>query len=407
MSMVGDEEIKSIEHLLPYLSEKPVIFDIGANKGEWSDIILKGIPESKVYFFEANIVLIHYLMMKYDYHDNVEFVNRAMYRYPKGKTRFYYFTNRNNGLSSIYHNTEWDNLPMQFGEVMTESVDTYCETSNIDYIDFVKIDVEGAEYDVVVGLMDHLKRDRIKFIQVEYSSHYKVSGYTFQSIFDMVTPNGFKIYLYDGERYSEVTEFIEDYGFRNYVITKELISDAQDWNGAFKNSVADLPKVDIALEVGCFEGRTTRWIYENMILPEGRVVCIDPLEDQYLTENLDEAAVKMNSELPYFKNQYLRFLRNTKHCVVNLIRKRSAEAYPELYALRFGFIYVDGDHREEVVYNDGVQCLELCRVGGHILFDDYTWSEGTKRGIDRFLEAKRLNIEIVKMDYQVLIKRIA
>jgi FkbM family methyltransferase len=404
--MIPEEEKKALELLLPYLSEKPIIFDVGANKGEWSDVVMDSIPECEVHFFEANIVLVHYLMMKYDRAMNVRIIHRAVHWFAGGEIPFYYFTNENNGLSSIYYNKEWAHLPMQKGTVVTETVDDYAKQCDVKYIDFVKIDVEGAEEDVMIGLLRMLKSNSIKFIQIEYSPHYKVDNRKFDNIIKTVSDLGYSVYLFDGDRYNLVTDFVEDYQLRNYIITKELIADTQDWNSAFKESVKDLPKIDLALEVGCFEGRTTRWIGENMLLPGGRVVCVDPLEDQYLTENLDEAAVKMNAELPYFKNQYLRFVRNTKHITVNLIRKRSVGAYPELAALRFGFIFIDGDHREEAVFNDGMQCLDICRVGGHILFDDYTWSEGTKRGIDRFLEAKRFCIQIIKIDYQVLIKRI-
>ena len=410
MSMIGQEEKKAIELLLPYLSDKPVIFDVGANKGDWSDVIMETIPNCRVYFFEASLVLIHYLWMKYDYHDNpIEFVNMAVSNEDDHNVPFYYFTNRNNGLSSLYDNPRWDYLPKQKTIVTTITIDKYCKRNKIDYIDFLKIDVEGSECDVFNGMRFMLNNKRIGIVQIEYSEHYQVASCTFEYILKACETYGYQVYLFDNEKFIPVTSnnFVEDFGFRNYFITRELIADTQDCNRPFIESVVGLPKVELAMEIGCFEGKTTRYIHDNMLVPGGRVVCVDPLEDKYFTEDFDEYAINMNEKLHYFKNQYIRFLRNTRNLHMNLYRTTIMGAYPEIKHLRFGFIYVDGDHREKAVNQDAIISFELCMVGGYILFDDYTWSEGTKRGIDRFLAAFEKYIEIVKMDYQVLIKRIA
>lgn len=407
---ISTEEKECIEQLVPMLSDNPIIIDVGANKGEWSDVVMRMIPDCHVVFIEPNKVLIHYLMMKYDYNENhITYLNMAAYR-KAGKTiPFYYFTNRNSGLSSIYNNHEWDYLPKQFGKIGTTTIDQYCGQLGVDHVDFIKIDVEGAELDVMMGMLQTLKEKKVKFIQVEYSSHYQLANATFREIFYIVSAAGYNVYLYVNGIFEPVTNenLVEDFELRNYIITTEILSDTQDWNRAFKESVEGLPKFELAMEIGCFEGKTTKYIHDNMLVPGGRVVCVDPLADEYLTENIDESAAKMNAELPYFKSQYTRFIRNTRGLHINLYRKTIVGAYPEIYALRFGFTYVDGDHRETAVYRDGMIAFELCKVGGYVLFDDYTWSEGTKNGIDRVLSEVSKYIEIIKTGEQVLIKRIA
>jgi hypothetical protein len=93
-----------------------------------------------------------------------------------------------------------------------------------------------------------------------------------------------------------------------------------------------------------------------------------------------------------------------------LIRKKSVDAHKELKDLRFGLIYIDGDHTEDGVYNDAVQYWNLLldsprNAGGYMLFDDYGQSEETARGIDRFLETQKGNFDLLVKDYQVLIRR--
>lgn len=407
---ISIEEKECVEQLVPMLSEHPIIIDVGANKGEWSDVVMKMIPDCCVVFIEPNQVLLHYMMIKYDYNENdIKYLNCAAY-WRSGKTvPFYYFTNRNNGLSSIYRNKKWEHLPMKTGKVETISIDDYCDRSGIDHIDFIKIDVEGAETEVIRGMEKILHGRRVKFIQIEYSPHYQLGNFTFLNIINTVSARGYNVYLHSDNTFHEVTKenFVEDYELRNYIITTEILADTQDWNRAFKENVADIPKFELAMEIGCFEGKTSRYIHDNMLLSGGRIVCVDPLADQYLTKNLDEAAIKMNSELLYFKSQYTRFVRNTRGMHMNLYRKTISETYGEIFHLRFGFIFVDGDHREEAVYEDGRISFELCMIGGYILFDDYTWSEGTKRGIDRILFEKDSYVRVVKMNEQVLIQRMS
>ena len=109
-----------------------------------------------------------------------------------------------------------------------------------------------------------------------------------------------------------------------------------------------IPPLTLALEIGAFEGLTTNYICDHMLKPDGRVICIDPMEDYYLKEGSDEETNKM------FVGQYERFLKNTKDQPVELQRKTSREAFPGLKDYLFSFVYVDGDHREEEVYLDGV-----------------------------------------------------
>jgi predicted O-methyltransferase YrrM len=119
----------------------------------------------------------------------------------------------------------------------------------------------------------------------------------------------------------------------------------------------------------------------------------------------------------YFNGQYDRFMNNCKTHIENkkieLIRKLSTEALPELkqkYEEKFDFIYIDGDHRADPVYNDGVLSFELCKPNGYILFDDYEWgsefgNDAPKIGIDKFLNTYKDKIQVISKNGQVLVKK--
>ena len=46
--------------------------------------------------------------------------------------------------------------------VKCDTIDNYCNTNNIENIDFIKIDVEGAEKMVLDGAINMLKNNKIK-----------------------------------------------------------------------------------------------------------------------------------------------------------------------------------------------------------------------------------------------------
>lgn len=393
---ITSHEAKAVKALREHFSRDPIVFDIGSNKGGWSDILVENVKE--MHLFEPNIILLHYTQAKYDYLKNVRYNHFAAFS-SDGEHDYHYFNNNNNGLSSLYYNQQWvdQHLPMEKGSCKTVTLDSYWPSDST--IDFIKIDVEGADYDVLLGAKHLLKQKQIKFIQIEYSEHYKLAGHTFNDVIELIRKYGYDIYHFDGDWFVRLDKDPAEYGAENFYIMAEY---TQNWNAEFKKNTEGL-KVETALEIGCFEGLTSNYICDNILKPGGRLVCVDPHEDYHVPGHKDNAM---------FVGQYERFVRNTQGKPIEHIRKKSMDAVADLKDLRFGLIYIDGDHSEESVFNDAVQywnfLLDSKHNGGYMLFDDYGQieNEATKRGIDRFLETQEGNYEILVKDYQVLIHRL-
>ena len=84
-------------------------------------------------------------------------------------------------------------------DVEVETVDRYCSTHGIDRIDFLKIDVEGFEDDVLDGATSMLKDHRIGFVlfELRHSILASVDKHA-KDIFTPLIENGYSIFTLDG-----------------------------------------------------------------------------------------------------------------------------------------------------------------------------------------------------------------
>lgn len=398
---IGVKENKSVEGLLTFLGECPIVFDIGSNKGQWTDIILNRFEDNcRVWLFEPNKKLLSFTEIKYEYRTNIIYNELAGYKECK-QVEFYYFDNFNNELSSLYEGIGWeDTLPMKVKDVTAVRIDSYCQLGVIPYIDYLKIDAEGSDIDVILGCSELMKENKIGIIQFEYGEHYKRANHSIKEVFNICKETGYNIYRYEKENWNLVEEFEDTWEAEDFFITKFDIHNYSvgGWNNHFKISTAGLDKFGLVCEIGSFEGLTTKYICENLLEDGGRVIAIDPLLDVYFEGD--------NGNHPYFKDQYQRFLRNTWGLPIELYRDNSENVLPEFNALRFDFTFIDGNHWPPHPYNDAVWVFAETKIGGFILFDDYDlWNETTKENIDKFLSEFEGSYEVVSKGYQILIKK--
>lgn len=110
-------------------------------------------------------------------------------------------------------------MPITQEKVLTVTLDQYCRDRGIQNIDYLKVDVEGAELDTLKGCSNLLERKAINYIQFEVSR-------------DMMQGMG-----RDG---SEVFEFLNSYGYICHPISQkgELLQPVTTTTEKFANFVA-------------------------------------------------------------------------------------------------------------------------------------------------------------------------
>jgi predicted O-methyltransferase YrrM len=189
-----------------------------------------------------------------------------------------------------------------------------------------------------------------------------------------------------------------------------------EWNASFVANTKEMGDFGLCLEIGCFEGLTSNYICNNLLSTKGRLICVDPLEDEYVTTDLTKEDNEYNKTIySYFNGQYTRFSDNVKPLIDSgrliLYRGTSEAILPQLQDFTFDLIYIDGDHREEAVYRDGCWAIKLVGSGGVIIFDDYDWADGdgkyvTRVGIDRFLAENKDTVSTTFLHGQAIVRKI-
>jgi predicted O-methyltransferase YrrM len=157
------------------------------------------------------------------------------------------------------------------------------------------------------------------------------------------------------------------------------------------------------LQIGVFTGNASAWLLENILTdPSSILVDVDPwcgnLRHESIYDWSEVEAAYDEQVKPHGKKVH-------KH------KAFSQEWLKEHRDSVYDFIYIDGDHVPEAVTSDADLSWDLLQIGGIMAFDDYEWDhpDGTdknpKPAIDKFLKEHKDEIEILRMGWQVWIRK--
>ena len=184
--------------------EVEVIFDVGACHALESVELSKKYPNAKVYTFEANPVSYNVCLENTEGYDSITVINEAVNDYD-GLCKFYpmdkektvtTWEDGNQGASSLYRaNGQYDFIEkyVQYEiEVPCTRLDTFCEKNNIDKIDVIWMDLQGAELKALQSLGSRL--DTVQIIHTELEMNPMYEGQClFSDVNEYLTNNGFDL----------------------------------------------------------------------------------------------------------------------------------------------------------------------------------------------------------------------
>ncbi|HYF38869.1 MAG TPA: FkbM family methyltransferase, partial [Gemmatimonadales bacterium] len=152
--------------LLQSLSREQIrtVLDVGANVGGWSLMAAELLPQATIYALEVVPGTAARLRARAGQHDRIKCFELGLAS-ETGTMRMQY----NEAAST--HSTFTDYPHIGFGERIECRVmrgEEFLAREGIDRVDFLKLDVEGAEHLVLEGLNQHLRQGKVRFIQFEY-----------------------------------------------------------------------------------------------------------------------------------------------------------------------------------------------------------------------------------------------
>ncbi|MCS4044987.1 FkbM family methyltransferase [Salinibacter ruber] len=169
--------IKQHSYLEKYINKNSVVLDLGSNKGEFSEEIVKK-HGCKAYGIEANPNVIKNIE-----NDKVQIHNIAI----SNKNGEISINIPKNGDASTTFHEKSDSV-----EVNCITIERFMEKKDIETVDLLKIDIEGEEIKVIKSSIDTLT-SRVKQISVEYHDFMDESlKKDVKKVDKMITQNGFE-----------------------------------------------------------------------------------------------------------------------------------------------------------------------------------------------------------------------
>jgi len=203
MSRTYEKDVSKMFHWMESISlpEKSVIFDIGANIGLFSLAYANLFPNSTVYGFEPvpfiyEIYLENIKLNNKNIKDRIipfeigfsNKLQRLSLGIPNKRTHNRYSRDINIGLYSVNGENN-KNINASF-----TTIDTFVIEKNIKTIDFIKIDVEGHEYEVLDGARNTINKLK-PIIVMEYNELTRtISDHTAIDFQNYFNKNKYSIY---------------------------------------------------------------------------------------------------------------------------------------------------------------------------------------------------------------------
>lgn len=187
-------------------SKDIVVFDVGCNISnhldDFTELFLNKYPNSVCYAFDP----LHWEK----YEEKWKNDNRViLFKYALSsciEKKEMYIPNQYtlNGLSSFY-NRPYFNNQVTSNQVECVTIDFLFSKLELSKIHYLKIDTEGAEFDIIKGSENALKNKKIDYVQIEYGGTYQDAGYTLSNIQSYLNQFGYHMYVGpDNEHYGDI-----------------------------------------------------------------------------------------------------------------------------------------------------------------------------------------------------------
>lgn len=200
-------------------------FDVGANFGDWSVEVLDIWPHCYVHAFEVAPPTFERLSAGLRSTNHTHRISLNCFGLSDEKTtrKMFYYPDHPEVTADSPRHESFVSVPF---DAQLVTGDEYCQTHGITEIDFLKIDVEGAEYRVLKGFLERLAAQKVHCVQFEYGAFSIETKILLHDYYTLLSQ-----YYWIGKIFPTYVEFrdyewtMEEFRFSNYCCVSKLRSD--------------------------------------------------------------------------------------------------------------------------------------------------------------------------------------
>jgi FkbM family methyltransferase len=170
----------------------PIVFDVGANEGEWTLSLLDaldsaGVAEAEIHAFEPVPETRRRLHAQLDArpHRQRVVIRELALSNAAGWARIAIMS-ESGGTNSLHPDGGAQDPPGGFFDVATQDLDGYCSDQGLARVNLVKFDLEGHDAIALSGARRMLGEERIDVLQFEYNHRWVFSRSYLKDAFDLV-----------------------------------------------------------------------------------------------------------------------------------------------------------------------------------------------------------------------------
>lgn len=204
-----------IENVLSSLfvnKKDAIFFDIGANVGELSYFLNYYLPNSLIYSFEPNPNTFKILSEKFKERDNVRIFNYGFSSVEKNATLYSYEKDSTSGHASLLKEVFTDlykaNSIIDF-QIFLKTLDGFCKEFSVENIDYIKIDTEGFEFDILKGGTGILMENKISLIQFEFNEMNIINRIFLKDFYELL--KGYMFFRISDGQLIDISEYKSEY----------------------------------------------------------------------------------------------------------------------------------------------------------------------------------------------------
>jgi len=216
-------EYRVLATLLP---ECKVAFDVGANRGDWSETALALNPALEVHAFEpgtASFAALTSRGLPQQVRCNPLGLGAAAER------RELYALGGDTRLASLYRRTGLEDdykieTPAHGEAVTITTLDAYCADAGVAAIDYLKIDTEGHDLQVLRGGSALIARKAVRYIQFEYGASNVESRDLLKDFFAFFAETRYNLHKIHAEGYSHYPRYnvrLENFQYQNWLAVRQ------------------------------------------------------------------------------------------------------------------------------------------------------------------------------------------